>query len=132
MADKSKLKGWGILAVIAVLVIGFGYYFASHTTGKVIADGKYDNFAKALSEKGVKMYGASWCTHCKDQKDMFGTSWQYVDYVECASPNGGQNDICTKAGIEGYPTWGFSDGTKHAGVLSLEELSKLANVGLEG
>ncbi len=60
-----------------------------------------DDFAKCLTEKGWAMYGAEWCAHCKTQKEMFGTSFQYIKYVEC--PDNIQ--FCLDKGINGYPTW---------------------------
>lgn len=70
---------------------------------------KYDSFAKCLTEKGVKMYGAYWCGHCANQKKAFGESFKYVNYIECADENNRniQLEVCVKAGIEGYPTWEF-------------------------
>jgi hypothetical protein len=85
---------------------------------------KYDNFAKCMSEKDAKMYGAFWCPHCKEQKATFGNSWKYVNYVECSTPDGqGQLPICTQAGVSGYPTWEFANGSRSSGALSLSELS---------
>lgn len=88
------------------------------------APGKYDDFAKCLTEKEAKMYGAFWCPHCKDQKAMFGSSWKYVTYVECSTPDGqGQLPVCTQAKVSGYPTWEFKDGSRESGALALSELS---------
>lgn len=84
----------------------------------------YDAFAQCLAEKGVKMYGASWCGHCTNQKLAFGESWQYVDYVECSTSGGGQAPECAAAGIRGYPTWVFPGGEKLSGERSFEELSQ--------
>ena len=88
--------------------------------------GKHEELAKCLTDKGVRMYGASWCSHCKEQKAEFGKSWRLVAYVECSTASGGQTKICQDAGIEGYPTWVFPDGTKESGKLSFETLSKLS------
>jgi len=89
--------------------------------------GKYDELAKCLTEKGVKMYGTYWCSHCKVQKQMFGDSWQYVSYVECSLPGGqGQTEECGEAGIEGYPTWEFEDGERLSGEVVLEQLAEKA------
>jgi hypothetical protein len=88
------------------------------------APGKYDSFAKCITEKEAKMYGAFWCPHCKDQKAMFGSSWKYVNYVECSTPDGqGQLPVCTQAGVKGYPLWEFKDGSRESGALALSELS---------
>src|SRR4030095_5057246 len=86
--------------------------------------GKYDDFAKCLSQKDVKMYGAFWCPHCKEQKAEFGSSVQYLPYVECSTPDGqGQLQVCIDAGIKSYPTWDFN-GKKETGVFTLAELSQ--------
>jgi len=84
-----------------------------------------DALAKCLTEKGVKMYGADWCQHCKNQKAAFGSSFQYVDYVECdpAGPNANPQE-CINAGINGYPTW-IINGVQYSGE---QDLGTLANV----
>ena len=60
-----------------------------------------DAFAKCLTAKGLTMYGAEWCPHCKDQKALFGDSFKYVNYVECPQ----NTNLCLAKGIQGYPTW---------------------------
>lgn len=87
-----------------------------------------EKLAKCLTEKGAKMYGAFWCPHCADQKKLFGNSFKFVSYVECDAKGENANpDACRKAGIEGYPTWIFSDGTKITGTQKLTKLSELSN-----
>lgn len=86
--------------------------------------GKYNDFAQCLTESGAKMYGAYWCSHCKDQKAMFEDSWEYVNYVECSLPGGnGQTEVCQQEGITGYPTWEFADGSRVSGAIPFEKLS---------
>lgn len=99
------------LAIIAFVVL-------------TMSPGKYDDFAKCVSERGAKMYGAYWCPHCKEQKAMFGNSWKYIDYVECSASDGSQLQLCKDAGILGYPTWEFKNGSRESGSLSLEELAR--------
>ena len=80
-------------------------------------------FAKCLSEKGVTMFGAYWCSHCQQQKKMFGKAWDEVNYVECSLPGGkAQTEICKQAGIQSYPTWEFAPGDRLSGSLSFEQL----------
>lgn len=87
----------------------------------------YDTFASCLTESGAKMFGAYWCPHCQSQKEMFGESWNLIEYIECSLPNrAGQTAVCGKAGIKSYPTWEFTDGTRKSGTLSLEDLSFLS------
>lgn len=91
-------------------------------------DPQKEALAQCLSEKGVKMYGAYWCGHCKDQKELFGKSFNKIVYIECSLPNNaGQTEICKKAEIESYPTWGFADGEKVSSVFTLEEIALKTN-----
>lgn len=83
------------------------------------------NLANCLAEKGAKFYGAFWCGHCQNQKEMFGEAEKYLPYVECSTEDGkGQLDVCKEKNIVSYPTWEFSDGSREAGELSLEKLSE--------
>ena len=96
--------------VIIIAIIGWS------VTGLFVKnDNDMDKFAKCLAEKGATMYGAEWCGHCQDQKNMFGDSFKYINYVEC--PN--KPDICLNAGIKGYPTW-IINGVLYPGVQVLK------------
>lgn len=90
-----------------------------------------DRFAKCLKERGAKLYAASWCPHCAHQKELFGSSVQYLNHIECAEGSGGFNQTCIQAGIEGVPTWIFKDGSRATGVQTLEALSKKTGCPLE-
>ncbi len=117
--NKKKIKTWTIFIVIILIIAGVAYYLAF----KPETQGNYDEFAKCLSENNATMFGAYWCPHCKDQKKLFGNSWQYVNYVECSLPNAaGTTEECIKEGIDGYPTWEIN-GTKVGGILTLQQLS---------
>ena len=116
--DKSGSKylvyGFGILILVIVVIL---FFFSSTSAGA------YDSFAKCLSEKGAVMYGAFWCPHCAEQKKLFGSSFRYINYVECSTSDGkSQLSICTDEGIQSYPTWKF-DGSLQQGAFSLQELS---------
>lgn len=88
----------------------------------VPGDSKTVALAKCLAQKKITMYGAAWCSHCQDQKDAFGSAWQYVPYVEC--PDNVQ--LCISKKIEGYPTWLKADGTKREGFIELNKLAEWA------
>ena len=118
-----------ILLVLILVVVGLIFFkFSGSTT---TSPGKYDDFAKCLTESGTKMYGAYWCPHCAAQKKLFGTSVKYMPYVEC-DPRGNNADkeACDAAGVKGFPTWVFPDGTKIEGETSLRELSVKTNCAL--
>jgi len=57
--------------------------------------------AQCMWDKWVKMYGTETCSHCIDQKEMFGENFKYIKYVDCAQTP----DTCSK--IEWTPTWEF-------------------------
>jgi thiol-disulfide isomerase/thioredoxin len=103
-----------LLALVAVGYWGMTGWFVGPQTNK-------DDFAKCLAQKGTAMYGAEWCGHCKRQKDMFGSSFQYINYVECPR----NQQLCSEKGITGYPTW-IIDGKLYPGEQSLERLSELS------
>lgn len=92
-----------------------------------------DAFATCITNSGATFYGAFWCSHCADQKELFGDSVDLLPYVEC-DPSGKNADVsaCAAAGIVTYPTWIFADGTKTEGVESFEELSKATSCPLPG
>jgi hypothetical protein len=77
-----------------------------------------------LSRSGAKMYGASWCPHCQQQKEIFGSSSDRLPYIEC-SPNGRnspQASECRAAHIQIYPTW-IINGKRIEDVMSLKQLA---------
>lgn len=51
---------------------------------KVASSDKAVTLARRLKEAGAHMYGAFWCSHCQEQKAMFGKQAQAdLPYVEC-------------------------------------------------
>lgn len=92
-------------------------------------------FAKCLTEKGAKLYGAWWCPNCQNQNAKFGDSFQYLNYIECekepGKSRGDMVDACKTANIVSFPTWDFADGTRKTGDLSLETISELSGCSLQ-
>ena len=87
------------------------------------------DLATHLKSVGAKMYGAFWCSHCEDQKEIFGAGAD-IPYVECF-PGGWERGTpvaaaCASADIQGFPTWILADGTKTEGEKTLAELAKLS------
>lgn len=109
-----------IFIVLLILIVGgIGLYFGL----KPEKPNKLDSFAQCLKTSGAEFYGTFWCTHCQAQKKMFGTSKQYLPYIECSSTDGQEQlQICKDKEIKGYPTWIFADGSRLSGELSLETL----------
>lgn len=84
--------------------------------------------AKYLRRKNIKFYGAWWCPHCSEQKELFGKqAFEFIRYVECAERDNprSQKAVCKEADIQSYPTW-IIKGKKVEGVQSLAELANLS------
>ncbi|XP_022133381.1 thiol-disulfide oxidoreductase LTO1 isoform X2 [Momordica charantia] len=94
------------------------------------------SLARHLQSIGAKMYGAFWCSHCLEQKEMFGReAAKILDYVECF-PNGYHKGTkiekaCTEAGIEGFPSW-VINGQVLSGEKELSELAEISGFELDG
>ena len=111
-----QIPKWTFIAGVAVIIAA--YLILTNMPGQ------YDDFARCLTSKGAKMYGSYLCTHCNEQKKMFGNSWRLVDYVECQLPAGqGETEVCKNANITAFPTWEFGDKTREMGAHSFEELT---------
>ncbi|MBS3132593.1 hypothetical protein J4470_00490 [Candidatus Woesearchaeota archaeon] len=121
-------KGKAILIGVLVIITAIGAY--SYSQSK--KPGKFDDFAKCLTANDVKMFGAYWCGACAQQKNLFGKSFNYVNYVECAVRGSDiQSGVCRENEIESYPTWEFADGSRQTGVLPLGSLAERSNCELQ-
>jgi glutaredoxin len=110
-------------------VFGAVYYLGYHRRAH-----RYDAFARCLSSKGIKMYGAYWCPHCADEKALFDQSFKYAPYVECGvqGTTAKLTDTCSEAGIKHFPTWQFPPvGERVEGLMPLEDLSLRSGCPLE-
>lgn len=128
---KTLLSNLAAVAVIVVILALVTRLLKNDPVGAVgsvkLNEPQLAAFAKYLTEKGVVMYGAYWCSHCQNQKQMFGTAFQYITYVECTK----ETEKCVAAGVKGYPTWTFPNPEKTGvskleGEISLEKLAQTA------
>lgn len=108
------------LVAIILITIGLSAWVFADASKPAVSDPQLDQFAKCLSDQGAIMYGAYWCSHCQNQKRLFGQSFELVNYVECTQ------DVanCEAAGITGYPTWIFADGSRIEGEASFAQLAE--------
>jgi glutaredoxin len=126
--EKGELWILGSIFVVLALIILY-----AGITGLLVKDNgdypdtpsQYDDFAKALTNAGVKMYGADWCPHCQEQKKLFGNSFRFIEYVNCET----QERQCQINDISSIPVWEVN-GQKHLGVLTLQQLSELSSIPL--
>ncbi|MEK6969954.1 MAG: thioredoxin domain-containing protein [Nanoarchaeota archaeon] len=112
---KSIIKPAGLRLMLILLLICTVFLSSCSNNPEVL-----NEFASCLAEKGAKMYGASWCGHCQSQKEMFGEAFAKVNYIECTL----DEQACISAGIQGYPTWKFADGSSAAGAQSFTALAE--------
>lgn len=120
-AIKKHLPSVLLFGTAGLIAIGLIVFAAVHQNA---AAPGMDAFAQCLTDKGAKMYGAWWCPHCAAQKEIFGSSFSKVNYVEC-SPNGSKtfSQMCQDTpGFNGTPTWIFSDGSALSGEQTLQAL----------
>ncbi|RZM79101.1 vitamin K epoxide reductase family protein [Leptolyngbya iicbica] len=138
-SDLSQPFFTGIITAIVVLVGTLGLYAnvnnpatATDANGQPGIEVTTESgpaeiaLAQHLADTGAVFYGAWWCPHCHDQKQLFGQeAAQTILYVECSTPDGqGQTSECQAAGITGYPTWEIN-GERLSGTQTLEELAQL-------
>lgn len=119
-AASRKWRRMTIYAVLVVAALGLAYYLGNRMQHK------HDAFARCLTERGVKMYGAWWCPHCVEQKEAFGASFEYAPYVECGikGQTQGQSQVCKDESVQHYPTWQFPPtGERVERIFTLQELS---------
>jgi glutaredoxin len=112
----GKAKTWTYVIIAGIVVI------AIYSFMKDEGPGEYDSFAQCLTDKGIVMYGTDWCPHCKNQKKLFGKSFDYVNYVNCDL----FKDACNVAGVTGYPTWKIEN-QNYPGTQALQKLSLLSD-----
>jgi hypothetical protein len=125
---KEKLIVGSLLVFAGIVLL-----FFMLSSGDKYPQEEVDVFAKCLTNEGAIMYGAFWCPHCARTKKNFGSSFEFIDYVEC-DPRGDneQSVLCIEKGIEAYDTWEFSDGSRVVGEPSFEELSEGSGCAVPG
>ncbi len=113
-----KIKPTHVIVVAVLIAIAVGYYLVTPK-----GPGKYDEFAQCLTEKDTVMFGTFWCPHCNNQKALFGSSFKYINYVECDPKGKNANpELCRENNVETVPLW-IINGTRYTGEQSLQELS---------
>lgn len=138
--DTGKAIFIGLLVALVTLTGTVGIYATTNKTGETPAvtgnapppvtttSGPAEiALAEHLSQIGAMEYGAYWCPHCHDQKQLFGAeAAAKLNYVEC-DPKGqnSQTDRCRAAQIRGFPTWEIK-GEQYSGVRQLQELATIS------
>jgi uncharacterized membrane protein len=138
--DVGQLFFIGIIVGLVVLIGTLGVYAQANPsvannnpTGQVglpitTTSGPAEiALARHLKQIGAKEYGAYWCPHCHEQKQLFGKeAAKELNYIECdAKGQNGRPDLCQAAKIEGYPTWEIN-GQLYSGTQSLQKLADIS------
>jgi uncharacterized membrane protein/glutaredoxin len=120
----AKTVGSGIAAVLVLHL----YYAGVWGDAPKPEDPWIQGLAEHLTVSGAKFYGAYWCPHCNEQKEMFGGSAKRLPYVECSpgGPSAPQAAECNTKNVQSYPTW-FVNGERLTGTQSLETLAQASH-----
>ena len=121
--SKENQSSYYLYGAAVLVVVGLIIFAANNSAGEN-APSPFDDFAQCLTDASVSMYGAWWCPHCKNQKDLFGSAFDSIDYIECSTAARTMNQTCKDAGIQGYPTWVFGDDSRLSGEQTLETLAQ--------
>jgi uncharacterized membrane protein len=120
----AKSAAPALLIIVALHLHYAGYW------GKTAAaeDPWIRGLATHLAKTDAKFYGAFWCPHCKEQKEMFGSSVDRLPYIECSpgGPRAPTASACREARIDTYPTW-VINGQRYNGTQTLEALAQYSN-----
>lgn len=128
---EQKSKPIGVILfisiTIAVIIIVFASQFLFDSKNQSylnlpVTDSSQltglDAFANCLTENDAVFYGTEWCGFCTQQKNIFGDSMKYINYIDCDR----NRNICSAQGITGFPTWKIK-GQSYPGVQSLDVLA---------
>jgi len=130
-----------VISVIILIFLTAGFYYASRTitnvTGKGILGGiikedesDIDRFAKCLKEKGVMVFVNEDCPVWIKQKEIFGSSVQYLDIVRCEEYGATCIEYEIKEDEFSIPTWRINN-KNYLGFQTLEDLSELSGCQLQ-
>lgn len=115
---KGVVIFWALIALLIIGGFGGSAYLKNRPSG-------LEDFAVCLGEKGATFYGTFWCSHCQNQKKLFGSAEKLLPYVECSTPDGRSRlPICEENNVESYPTWEFADGSRLSGEIPLATLAE--------
>ena len=114
---------------MALAVIGTAGYFVFNRgfgLAKIDAPAKdiasvNGSLAQCLSSVGAVMYGSDTCPHCLEQKNLFGTAFAEIKYVNCDF----NAEACRKENVQYFPMWVIK-GKTYLGVQNFNQLSQFS------
>ena len=109
--------------IVGALLVGAALLWPRESQAPQVSADKLETLAVCLNSKGAVMYGLESCSHCQNQKALFGTAaFAKINYVECRQ----EPEKCSAANVQAVPSWIFSDGRKLQGEQSLMGLAGAA------
>lgn len=120
-----RRRRWVVSGVLAFALVVLGPPGAPRAEAAPL-----DGFARCLARERATFWGTVWCPHCDAQRALFGRAFRWVPYVEC-SVDGTQAIRPECAGVSGFPTWTFRDGSAVAGRMSLGRLAAKTGCALD-
>jgi len=123
------VEGLAIASVISIVMIVLLTYVV--TTGYLIAPAPEGSalawtVAECLAAKNATVYVSKYCSHCADQKAMFGNAFTLLNSTDCID----FPEACRVAGVVSLPTWDIND-TRYEGTQTLEQLMERAGCNID-
>lgn len=94
---KKLLLVW--LISLSLVIVGCSKNSPSTEWSELVS------FAECVTQAWAIFYGTERCPHCQNQKKLFGTSIEKINFIDCDK----QSALCQAAWVTGYPTWKFAD-----------------------
>ena len=82
--------------------------------------------SKCLAAQDATMYGTANCGHCKKQKEMFGSYFRNVRFVDCRAGSAAAKE-CNVAKVGKFPQWNFTNGKKIVREVGLDEIASVSD-----
>jgi hypothetical protein len=113
----------GLYGVHLLCLVFAAVFLAEFASAQQSQRDKVDQFAKCLTRKNAVMYGHYLCSHCDEQRKMFGDSFKYIHYVECSQTASPQDaTACKLAQVSYTPTWVIDASERLVGIQTFKQL----------
>jgi hypothetical protein len=115
MKKSKKNLIINIMIILAVIIIAIILLIINRPNPNKTSE----EIAKCIGSKSV-LYTQLGCHYCKNQEDMFGENYKYLNVIDCWY----DNRACVENNITGTPSW-IIKGKKYSGVQTIEKLQEL-------
>ena len=120
------------LNIAIILIVLGGIVTVIYSSKTDSEDINKKSIVQCIKENGSTFYGAFWCPHCAEQKEILGRRKNNYNYIECSTPDSKDTtQICKDETIQNYPTWKFENDPRVCrGVTPLRVLANITGCGL--